>query len=94
MGKPLRVLLVEDSEADAELLLGELARAGYDVRSERVQTADTMKAALEHAFRDVVVSDYNMPNCSGPAALAALQAMNRDLPFIMVSGTIRPRPIK
>jgi two-component system cell cycle sensor histidine kinase/response regulator CckA len=88
VGKPLRVLLVEDSEADADVLLGELARAGYDLTSERVQTADTMKAALAHAVWDVVVCDYNMPTFSGPAALAVLQALDRDLPFIIVSSAI------
>jgi two-component system cell cycle sensor histidine kinase/response regulator CckA len=88
MGKALRALLVEDSAADAELLLGELAHAGYDVTAERVQTADTMKAALGQVDWDVVLSDYSMPAFSGPAALAVLQAMDRDIPFIIVSGTI------
>jgi signal transduction histidine kinase len=88
MGKPLRVLFVEDSEADAELLLHELARGGYDVTARRVQTADTMRAALHADTWDVVLSDYSMPAFSAPDALAVLRTTDLDLPFIIVSGTI------
>ena len=88
MGTQLRVLLVEDSEADAELLLNELGRTGYEVTAHRVQTAEHMKAALDTGHWDVVLSDYSMPTFSAPAALAVLQSTGRDLPFIIVSGTI------
>ena len=46
MSVPLRVLLIEDSEADAELLLDELRRGGFDPVSERADTADAMRASL------------------------------------------------
>jgi signal transduction histidine kinase len=88
MKPPLRVLIVDDSERDAELIVSEVTRGGYDVTSERVQTAETMNEALEHATWDLVLSDYSMPAFSGPAALAVLQASGRDLPFIIISGTI------
>jgi signal transduction histidine kinase len=87
-GKPLRVLIVEDSELDADLLLAELHRVGYDVRYERVETAPAMRAALERDTWDIVISDYSMPTFSAPAALEVLKASGRDLPFVIVSGTI------
>jgi two-component system cell cycle sensor histidine kinase/response regulator CckA len=88
MKKPLRALIVEDSASDAELLLADLSRADYDVTYERVDTADAMKAALERDTWDVVLSDFSMPRFSGMAALAVLQETGRDLPFIVISGTI------
>jgi CheY-like chemotaxis protein len=60
MRKPLRVLLVEDSSMDAELLIHALNEAGYEVTHERVETADAMRAALARGW-DLVLSDYNMP---------------------------------
>ena len=88
MNRPLRALIVEDSETDAELLLAELGRIGYEVTHERVQTAEAMRAALEHHTWDVVLSDYSLPAFSGPAALDVLKASGKDLPFIIISGTI------
>jgi PAS domain S-box-containing protein len=88
MKQPLRVLIVDDSERDAELTVMEVTRGGYAVTSARVQTAETMKEALEHATWDLVLSDYSMPTFSGPAALAVLQASGQDVPFIIISGTI------
>jgi hypothetical protein len=88
MGRPLRVLVVDDSADDAELIVAELQRGGYDVSSERVQTAGGMREALERLRWDMVVSDYDMPTFSGPAALEVLKATGQDLPFIIVSGTI------
>jgi signal transduction histidine kinase len=88
MGKPLCVLIVEDSEQDAKLLVRELTRVGYDITHERVQTAEAMEAALGRATWDVVLADYQMPAFNAPAALGILQAVGCDVPFIIVSGTI------
>jgi len=88
MGKPLRVLVVEDSEKDAMLLLEELRRGGYEVTFERVYTAAAMTAALAGREWDIVIADYTMPNFSAPAALKLLQKSGLDLPFIIVSGSI------
>jgi signal transduction histidine kinase len=87
MTTPLRVLIVEDSEDDAELLLRELRRNGFEPMWERVETPETMKAALEQPW-DAIVSDWAMPHFSAQAALAALQETGLDLPFIIVSGTV------
>jgi signal transduction histidine kinase/CheY-like chemotaxis protein len=86
--KPLRVLLVEDSEDDAELLLAELRLSGYEPVYERVETAGSMKAALESQSWDIILSDYSMPQFSAPAALAVLHQISLDIPFIIVSGAI------
>jgi PAS domain S-box-containing protein len=88
MGKPLRVLIVEDSEDDALLVLRELKRNGYDPTSERVETSEAMKTVLAKQMWDVVLSDYSMPHFSAPATLALLKETGLDLPFIVVSGTI------
>jgi two-component system cell cycle sensor histidine kinase/response regulator CckA len=84
----LRVLLVEDSRSDAELLINALSQGGYEVRAQRVETAEAMQAALEANQWDLVLSDYSMPAFSGPAALQVLGRTGLDLPLIMVSGTI------
>jgi two-component system, cell cycle sensor histidine kinase and response regulator CckA len=86
--KSLRVLLVEDSKDDADLLLHELARGGYKVVAERVETADAMRGALQRGSWDAVLSDYSMPTFSAPEALKVLQESKLDLPFIIISGTI------
>jgi two-component system cell cycle sensor histidine kinase/response regulator CckA len=86
--KGLRALLVEDSLPDAELLVASLTDAGYDVSTERVQTAEEMRAALAHGGWQIILSDYSLPAFSAPEALAIAQESNPDLPFIIVSGTV------
>jgi signal transduction histidine kinase/DNA-binding response OmpR family regulator len=88
-GKPLRLLIVEDSPDDAELLVRQLTRAGYDVNYERVDTPNFMRELLAKQTWDLVLSDYNMPRFSGTQALALLGEQKLDVPFIFVSGTIR-----
>jgi PAS domain S-box-containing protein len=88
MGIPLRVLIVEDSEDDALLLVRDLRRGGYDVTFERVETAETMAAALDDREWSIVLADYTMPHFSGIKALRLLREKDLDLPFIFVSGTI------
>src|SRR5467141_2056391 len=88
MRVPLRVLIAEDSEDDARLLLRELQRAGYQPTHERVDHPAAMAAALDRQGWDLVIGDYSMPAFSGPAALALLRARDLDTPFIFVSGTI------
>ena len=88
MGKPLRVLMVEDSEDDALLVLRELRAAGYDLTHERVDTAAALEAALDRHPWDLVIGDYSMPHFSGTAALGMLRQRGLDVPYICVSGTI------
>jgi diguanylate cyclase (GGDEF)-like protein len=88
MTKPLRVLIVEDSEDDVELLVFELELGGYDPIYQRTDTAETTLAALEEQQWDLVIADYSMPQFNAIAALSLLQEKGLDLPFIIVSGTI------
>jgi PAS domain S-box-containing protein len=88
MDPPLRILMVEDSEDDARLLLRELCRGGYHVAFERVDTPEAMSAALDGHEWDLVLADYAMPRFSALAALALLKSRGMDLPFIIVSGSI------
>src|SRR2546425_1599911 len=86
--KPIRVLIIEDSEFDARILVSTLRQAGYDPTFQRVDTASAMKEALGTRTWEVVLSDYNMPEFSAPAALKILQDSGLDLPFIIISGGI------
>ncbi|HET9906555.1 MAG TPA: response regulator, partial [Anaerolineales bacterium] len=88
MRKPLRVLILEDSEDDSLLLLRELKRSGYEVEFERVDTASAMRSALTRKTWDLILSDYSMPDFNAPKALELLKTSELDLPFIIVSGTI------
>ncbi len=84
----LRVLIVEDSEDDAMLLVHRLRHGGYEMMFERVDTAEAMNAALADKAWDIVISDYVMPHFSGLEALRLLRQSGLDLPFIIVSGKI------
>jgi signal transduction histidine kinase len=86
--KPLRVLIVEDNPDDADLVILELRRGGYEPEFLRVQTADKMRAALAERMWDLIVSDYSMPSFSAPEAFALMRNLNVDLPFVVVSGTV------
>ncbi|MGB2981696.1 MAG: PAS domain S-box protein [Candidatus Zixiibacteriota bacterium] len=88
MSKPLRVLIVEDSEDDAALLERELRRGGYEPTTKRVETAKAMSAELKRQEWDIVISDYVLPSFSGPEALNLLKEAGLDLPFIVISGKI------
>lgn len=88
MSRPLRVLNIEDSERDVELLRRHLSRAGYEVTIARFDTADGMRSALKTERWDVILCDYSMPRFNALQALAILKEMELDLPFIIISGTV------
>jgi diguanylate cyclase (GGDEF)-like protein len=88
MAGALRLLLIEDSRDDAELVVRALRQGEYDVTSRRVDTPEELLAALAGPAWDLVIADYTMPLFSGMAALALLRERNADMPFIFVSGTI------
>lgn len=88
MSRPLRLLLVEDSDDDAALLLREIKRLGFAPTVRRVETAEALGAALQEAAWDLVLCDYTLPELDAPRALAIVRASGKDLPFIIVSGTI------
>ncbi len=87
MSQPLRVLIVEDNKTDAELLLRELRCAGYEPEWERVETEAGFRTAIE-SLPKLILSDYTMPQFDGLTALAILRASGKDIPFILISGTV------
>jgi CheY-like chemotaxis protein len=88
MDRPLCLLMVENTDDDAELLLRALRRGGYEVACEVVETPAAMCAALERQEWAVITSDHAMPHFSAPAALALAKALRPDVPFIVVSGEL------
>lgn len=86
--RPVRVLLIEDVEDDAILVLRALRAHGFDVTSARVQDRPTLEAEIEREPWDAVISDHSLPRLDAPAALEILRARHPDLPFIVVSGTV------
>ena len=86
--RPLRVLVVEDSEFDARMLVGLLKAGGFEPEFRRVETACQMSAALDSVNWEIILADYNMPEFSAPRALEVLQETKLDIPFIIVSGGI------
>ena len=88
MSKPLRVLLIEDSRDDADLLLWTLQQGGYAPTHTLVSDAASMTAALDAGPWDIVIADYSLPQFSGIAALELFKARYIDIPFIIVSGHI------
>jgi PAS domain S-box-containing protein len=88
MGKPLRVLMVEDSEDDVLLTIRALKKGGYDPVYERVENAGAMRKALEQEAWDVILCDYKMPQFNGIEAIDLLKETGIDIPLIIVSGAI------
>ena len=84
----LNILLVEDSEDDALLLIRHIQRGGYEVVFERVVDGAAMRESLQRKPWDIVIADYALPTFNGLAALALLKETKIDIPFIIVSGTI------
>jgi signal transduction histidine kinase len=89
MTRPLSLLLVEDNEDDALLLLNELRYGGFDLKNHvRVQSEASLREALENCGWDVIISDYTMPGFDGLRALAMVRESCQDIPFILISGMI------
>lgn len=87
MDTSLRLLMLEDNPLDAELVLLELRRAGFDPEWQRVEAEAEYLDRLEPEL-DIILSDYEMPTFSGPRALELLKESGMDIPFIIISGTI------
>jgi response regulator RpfG family c-di-GMP phosphodiesterase len=82
------MLIVEDSENDAFLLLREIRRLGYEVDSMRVETEEQLRSALANQQWDIILCDYSLPHLDATQALKILKSTALDLPFIIISGTI------
>jgi len=86
--KMLRVLMVEDSPEDEELVDRELTKTGYRLTISRVVTAAGMRRQLAASDWDVIISDYNVPGFGALPALEVLRQSGLDIPFIVLSGVV------
>ncbi len=86
--KRLRVLIVEDSEDDLQLLLHTLKREGYDLVYEQVDTIAALLTALEQQPWEIIICDYVMPGFTAPTVLSILKEKGLDIPFIISSGIV------
>lgn len=84
----LNVLIIEDSDDDALLMVSELNTAGYEVRYQRVEKKAAFLSALREQPWDIILSDHNLPGFSSTEALQLLSQQEHDIPFIIVSGVL------
>lgn len=82
----MRILMVEDSPADVELILLTLRKDGFDVSGDVAQTAEEFTLRIQGAGYDVILADYNLPRWRGTEALDILCRENLDVPLIVVTG--------
>ena len=87
-GTPLRALILEDSPDDAELLVLQLRHSGFDVVSTRVQEREEFRAAASGGDFDLVFADYHLPHWTGIDAVRELRTLGKDIPFLLVTGTL------
>ncbi|MCC6473601.1 MAG: response regulator, partial [Burkholderiales bacterium] len=87
--KALRLLVIEDSSQDYELLHAFLSDSGYELRGRRVETESELRAALQEGEWDLIVSDDNLPCFSAESALRVVRSLDPNMPFIIVSGSIQ-----
>ncbi|MGE5249935.1 MAG: HD domain-containing phosphohydrolase [Bacteroidota bacterium] len=88
MTELLRLLLVEDSDDDAQLILRAISRGGFELDSQRVETPAGLKGALQDRAWDIIICDYSLPQFTALDALEILRATGLDLPVVIISGTI------
>lgn len=88
MQQRLNVLIVDDREHDAALLVRALERARYDLSYERVDSEAAMVAALNRQAWDIVLADYSMPQFDVKRALAVIAQSGLDIPFVVVTGSV------
>jgi PAS domain S-box-containing protein/diguanylate cyclase (GGDEF)-like protein len=88
MERPIRILLIEDLQADAEFIVRALTRAGMNFSTERVETEGGLLEALERFDPDIVLSDFSLPEFDGVGALDIVRRERPRVPFVFVSGTI------
>jgi two-component system cell cycle sensor histidine kinase/response regulator CckA len=85
---PLRVLILEDSPHDLEICLLELKKGGFEVQADIVETRDAFISRLNSEVYDIILSDYGLPTWNGSDAFYLVQTSGKDVPFILVTGTL------
>ena len=88
MSKQLNILIVEDTEEDAILLLRHLRNGGYEVNYQQVKSADEMVASIDNKDWEIILCDYRLPGFSAEQALEIRTEHNPELPLIIVTGTL------
>ncbi len=88
MGRPLKVLMIEDSEDDAHLIANELRHGGFNVEYSRVDTSSVLEEAITKDSWDVILCDHAMPKLCAPEAVSILKKNKITTPVIIVSGWI------
>jgi DNA-binding response OmpR family regulator len=86
---PLKVLISEDQEDDALLIVDELSQSGYQVDWKRIETATEMRAALLGQHWDLIIADHDLPQFSAMGALEISKECGLDIPFLIISGAMR-----
>lgn len=89
----LRTLVLDDSSADVELIVGRLTRSGMLVEARHVDSSEEFERALDDFEPDVILSDHGLPGFGGPEALARAKERTPTTPFIVVSGTVDPAAV-
>ncbi len=85
---PLRVVLVEDDDNDALLIQSALRNGGLRPETTRAETPEQLASALQNGPIDIVISDYSLPSFNGRQALEMVKESGRDVPVIVVSGSV------
>ena len=88
MEKPIRVLILEDTATDAEMMEEELREAGIAFISKRVMAEQEYLHELDNFSPDLILSDYNLPQYDGASALLAAKTRSPEVPFILVTGAL------
>ena len=88
MNSPFKILIVDDSEDDAELIVRKLSQDGINLIYKRVETSKSFKNCLINESWDIVICDFIIPGFGGLKALKISKSINKDLPVIIVSGKI------
>ena len=87
-GHPVRVLIVEDSRDDADLMIRHLRKGGFKPKTQRVESASGLSSALENERWDIVLCDHNMPGFDSVEALSIINESGLDLPFLLISDAL------
>lgn len=88
MSSPVRILVLEDSEADALLAVHEIEKTGLAFEWRRVETEESFRSALDSFKPTLVLADYTLPQFDGRTALLLTRSLRPELPFIFVTGTL------
>lgn len=88
MKKDIKILILEDNTADADLLVRHLKKSGLSFVSKIVESKKTFEESLDFFLPDIILSDYSLPSFDAVSAFKIIKDRNLNIPFIIISGTI------